>query len=156
MVEGQEVLKRLIRELHEGKTVEDVKQEFAALLQNVGATEIAAMEQALIDEGLPEMEVKRLCDTHVAVFRESLKEQVKPESIPGHPIHTFLAENAAVAQVLDALREALEALKGMPGEAQLQRARERLQELREYERHYLRKENMLFPTSLPHFSGEAE
>jgi DUF438 domain-containing protein len=62
----RETLKRLIRQLHEGWTVEDVKDEFAALLDDVGATEIAEIEQALIAEGLPGTEVKRLCDVHVA------------------------------------------------------------------------------------------
>ena len=143
--ERREILKRLIRELHEGKTVEDVKEEFAALLRDVGATEIAEIEQALIAEGLPETEVKRLCDVHVAVFRESLDTQAKPETIPGHPVHTFRAENTAAARVLDALRETLDELKDTPGEAQLRQARERLRELREYEKHYLRKENILFP-----------
>ncbi|MCD6554752.1 MAG: DUF438 domain-containing protein [Anaerolineae bacterium] len=152
--ERREILKRLIRELHEGKTVEDVKEEFAALLRDVGATEVAEIEQALIAEGMPEMEIKRLCDVHVAVFRESLGKQVKPESTPGHPIHTFRAENTAAARVLDALKEALDELKATPGEAQLRQARERLRELREYEKHYLRKENILFPFLERHgFSG---
>jgi DUF438 domain-containing protein len=143
----QELLKRVIRDLHEGKTVDEVKGQFAALLRDIGAEEIAQIEQALIDEGLPEMEVKRLCDVHVAVFRESLDAQARPESIPGHPIHTFRAENEAAAWALDALQEALEALKAeaVPGATELTRARERLRELREYEKHYTRKENILFP-----------
>ena len=141
----QEVLKRLIRQLHEGRTVDEVKEEFATLLRDVGAEEIAELEQALIDEGLPEMEVKRLCDVHVAVFRESLDVQARPETIPGHPVHTFRAENEAAAWVLDALQGALQTLKATPGEVQFAQARARLQELREYEKHYLRKENILFP-----------
>jgi len=150
----QEILKRLIRQLHEGQTVEEVKGEFAALLRDVGATEIAEIEQALIAEGLPETEIKRLCDVHVAVFRESLDTQVKPEAMPGHPVHTFCVENTAAARVLDALQEALQALQATPGQAQLQQARERLRELREYEKHYLRKENILFPFLERHgFSG---
>jgi len=157
----KETLKRLIRQLHEGKTVEEVKEEFAALLRDVGATEIAEIEQALIAEGLPEMEIKRLCDVHVAVFRESLDAQAKPEhalseaegTIPGHPVYTFRAENVAAAKVLadvvypPALQEALET-------AQLEQAHAHLRELREYEKHYLRKENILFPYLEKHgFTG---
>jgi DUF438 domain-containing protein len=150
----QEVLKRLIRELHEGKSVDDVKEEFAQLLQDVGVSEIGAMEQALISEGLSEMEVKRLCDVHVAVFRDSLDSQEKQETLSGHPVDTFKAENAAAAPVLDALLEALAALKAKPGADQLEQARRRLQDLREYEKHYLRKENILFPYLEKHnFSG---
>ena len=150
----KETLKRLIRDLHEGKSVEDVKTEFAALLRDVGAGEIAEIEQALIAEGLPEMEIKRLCDVHVAVFRESLDAQARPESIPGHPVHTFRAENEAAGQVLDGLRGALHVLQATPGAAQLEQARARLQELRQYDKHYLRKENILFPYLEQHgFSG---
>lgn len=150
----QETLKRVIRQLHEGKSVEEVKGEFAALLRDVGASEIAALEQALIDEGLPETEVKRLCDVHVAVFRESLEAQRKADTIPGHPVYTFLAENGAAGRVLDALQEALQALKSAPDAHRLAQARQRLQEMRQYEKHYLRKENILFPYLEKHgFSG---
>jgi len=141
----RETLKRLIRQLHEGRTVEDVKDEFAALLEDVGATEIAEIEQALIAEGLPETEVKRLCDVHVAVFRESLEAQAKPEAIPGHPMHTFRIENEAAGRVLDALQTALTAIEAAPDAVHVQRAHQLLRELCEYERHYLRKENILFP-----------
>ena len=144
-VKRQEILKGLIRQLHEGKTVEEVKGEFAALLRDVGASEIAEIEQALINEGLPEMEVKRLCDVHVAVFRDSLEAQAKPDTIPGHPVYTFLAENGAAGRVLDTLQEALGALKVAPDADRLEQARARLQELCKYEKHYLRKENILFP-----------
>ncbi|MDZ7379150.1 MAG: DUF438 domain-containing protein [candidate division KSB1 bacterium] len=141
----KQVLKRLIRELHEGKAVEEVRAEFAQLLREAGASEIAAVEQALIAEGLPESEIKRLCDVHVAVFREALEAQPRPETIPGHPLHTFRAENAAVIRVREELGQALSALKATHGEAELERAREALRRLREYEKHYLRKENQLFP-----------
>jgi len=142
----KEALKNIIRQLHEGRTVDEVKAEFAALLRDVGPTEIAEIEQALIDEGLPEMEIKRLCDVHVAVFRESLEAQQKPETIPGHPVHTFRAENQAAAGVLDRLQEAIEALLSDPTDpARREEARRRLAEMREYEKHYRRKEHFLFP-----------
>jgi DUF438 domain-containing protein len=144
-VERRDTLKRLIRDLHEGKTVDDVKAEFAALLRDVGAAEIAEIEQALIAEGLPEVEIKRLCDVHVAVFRESLDTQPRPETIPGHPVHTFRAENEAAGRVLDALRQALDALAGSPGPASVERARRSLRQLQEYDRHYLAQGEYLVP-----------
>jgi DUF438 domain-containing protein len=150
----QQVLKELIRQLHEGKTVEDIKEEFATLLRDVGPMEVAKIEQALIDEGMPETEIKRLCDVHVEVFRESLEAQAKPDTAPGHPVYTFLAENGAAGRVLDELQGALEALKTTPDADHLEQARGRLRELREYEKHYLRKENILFPYLEKHgFAG---
>ncbi|HID89530.1 MAG TPA: DUF438 domain-containing protein, partial [Anaerolineae bacterium] len=82
----------------------------------------------------------------VAVFRESLDRQPPPESLPGHPVHTFRAENEAAAKVLDELEAAVEALKAAPTDPdRLREARERLQEMRAFDRHYRRKEDLLFP-----------
>lgn len=140
----QETLKDIIRRLHAGASVEDVKAQFAELLAGVGGDEIARIEQALVAEGLEPEQIKPLCDVHMAVFRESLDDQTDPQTIPGHPVFTFRAENLAVGRVLDSVRAALDKLKAAPGEATLQAARESVRKLREYERHYLRKENILF------------
>ncbi len=143
----KQTLKQVILQLHEGKTVDEVKGEFAALLQGVSAMDIAQIEQELIQDGMPPEEVKRLCDVHVAVFRESLDTQDKPDTIPGHPVYTFLAENGAAGRVLDTLEKAI-------GASQWERAREGLRELRKYEVHYVRKENILFPYLEKHgFTG---
>lgn len=148
----QETLKQLIRELHDGASVDDVKARFQTLVQNVSPTEISRMEQALIDEGLPESEVKRLCDVHVAVFRESLDAQAaqaQPGTPAGHPVETFRAENAAVPPILEALAAAVadvRAAGSLDAAAEsLQHARMALEQLMELEKHYLRKENLLFP-----------
>jgi DUF438 domain-containing protein len=143
----KEALKDVIRQLHAGKTVDEVKAEFAALLREVDGGDIAKIEQALIAEGLPETEIKRLCDVHVAVFRESLDAQEEPVSAPGHPIDTFRTENEAAAKVLDALEGAIRA-------SDWAKVRQGLAKLREYDRHYLRKENVLFPFLEKHgFTG---
>ncbi len=144
----KEALKRMIRQLHEGKSVAEVKGEFAALLKEVSATEIAEIEQALIAEGLPEMEIKRLCDVHTAVFAEALEAAPQPTAPPGHPLDLFRAENDAAAKTLDALEAAIRA-------AQWEQARGLLQELRGgLETHYRRKENILFPYLEKHgFTG---
>ncbi len=140
----QETLKGIIRQLHAGASVEDVKAQFAELLAGVGGDEIVRIEQALVGEGLDPDQIKPLCDVHVAVFRESLDDQTDPQTIPGHPVFTFRAENLAVGRVLDNVRAALDSYKASPSEATLQAARESVRKLQEYEKHYLRKENILF------------
>ena len=140
----QATLKHIIRQLHAGASVEDVKAQFTELLAGVGGDEIARIEQALVAEGLEPEAIKPLCDVHVAVFRESLDDQTDPQTIPGHPVFTFRAENLAVGRVLDSLRAALDDVKANLNETTLGVAREKVRKLREYERHYLRKENILF------------
>ena len=124
--------------------LEELKERFARLLRDVSPTEIAEMEQRLIEEGMPEEEVKRLCDVHVAVFKDALDERVDPDSIPGHPVHTFRLENEALRQVVAEMEALLAGLEGEKGVdwGKLERTLKRLQEV---ENHYLRKEFQLFP-----------
>jgi len=81
-------LKDILRQLHEGHEPEALAGRFSDLLKDVGATEIAEAEQQLVAEGLPEQEIKRLCDVHAAVFRRMLPGQEQPQvEIPvGHPL----------------------------------------------------------------------
>ncbi|TXT44281.1 MAG: hypothetical protein FD137_1622 [Spirochaetes bacterium] len=69
----QEALTRIIMKLHAGTPVGEVKKEFARLIVGVSAAEIAAMEQALIDNGMPVEEVQRLCEVHEAALADLSK-----------------------------------------------------------------------------------
>lgn len=61
----QEILKEVIRELHEGKSVEEVKAKFQEAIKGVSPLKISQMENQLVKEGLPIQEIqgeKRLLD----------------------------------------------------------------------------------------------
>ncbi len=143
-----EILKDIIRDLHAGEDIERLRRRFADLVKDLGPTEIPEMEQRLIDEGMPASEVKRLCDVHVQVFQESLAGRSAPETIPGHPLHTLAAENRALEGILEALRKTGMELK-LSEEGFTPGLRDRmlraLARLAEIEKHYLKKENQLFP-----------
>ncbi len=144
-----EELKAIILSLHQGGDLEEARRRFAEVIRDVSPAEISAMEQRLIADGLPPEEVKRLCDVHVRVFEESLERQEAPEAPPGHPVHTFRLENEALAAAAAATRDELSALGGIPGDDDLARRRPALEaalaRVGEVEKHYLRKENQLFP-----------
>lgn len=140
----QEKLKAIIRQLHEGRTVEEVKLAFADLLEDVGPDEIVRIEEALVAEGLDPAEIQPLCDVHVAVFRSSLDQQQAPETIPGHPIFTYRAENLGVRRVLEEVAQALDAYGQAPSDSTRQAAQAAVARLQAYDKHYLRKENLLF------------
>ena len=72
------------------------------------------MEQKLIEGGVPDTEVKRLCDVHVQVFADALAGH-EPISVPaGHPLDTFQRENQALLQVTASLRKVAEAIGEPP------------------------------------------
>jgi DUF438 domain-containing protein len=144
-----EILKDIIRELHRGGSVEEQKRRFAELIKDVSAAEISEMEQKLIEEGLPEEEVKRLCDVHVRVFKESLEKTAPVSSLPGHPLHTLMAENRALEGLLAKWNGSLDRVGFRDGGKSLERLKDEIQgtweKLIEVEKHYLKKENQLFP-----------
>ncbi|MBC7364488.1 MAG: DUF438 domain-containing protein [Candidatus Aminicenantes bacterium] len=144
-----EALKQIIRELHRGGRVEELKKRFAELIRDVGPEEIARLEQQVIEEGIPEEEVKRLCDLHIKIFEESLESQRAPEAIPGHPVHNLMSENRAAEKLLAEIRLILERLPRenteLERESNFKELANLLTELWQIDRHYLKKENQLFP-----------
>jgi DUF438 domain-containing protein len=71
----QKALKEIILELHQGKSIQEVKEKFDKIAVGLEPAELSLIEQGLINEGLPVEEVQRLCDVHAAVFREALEKK---------------------------------------------------------------------------------
>jgi len=103
----REQLKEALSRLHQGTPLEELRAEFADVLQNASASEVAQIEQDLIEEGLPVEDIQNLCDVHVALFRAGLDKEPTPDMLPGHPIYTFRSENELAALVLNEVRAAL-------------------------------------------------
>ena len=131
-------LKAVIDALTAGENPEAVKKEFHDIIKTTDAAEVAAMEQSLIEDGLPVDELQKLCEVHADLFRAGLEKGGSIKQISGHPIHTYLAENKIARRKVKTLNRtrlfgSLEAL----GAA--------VQELKPIITHYTRKENQLFP-----------
>jgi len=103
----KEQLKEALHRLHQGTPLEELRGEFADVLQNANASEVAQIEQALIEEGLPVEDIQNLCDVHVALFRAGLDKEPTPDMLPGHPIYTLRSENELAALVLNEVRSVL-------------------------------------------------
>ena len=140
----KEAMKDVIRRLHAGETVEDLQKEFGDVIRGATASDIAEAERAMIGEGVSVGEIQRLCDLHVAVFRESLDEEPDPESLPGHPIFTFRMENEVTMRLLEAMEDSLENWDN-GDQSELTSLRLQAENLGAIEKHYSRKENLLFP-----------
>ena len=144
-----EALHAIVKDLHAGKSVEEVKPRFEELIADVEATEIAALEQKLIEGGVPDSEVKRLCDVHVQVFADALEGHEAVTAPAGHPMETFQRENQALLQMTASLRKVAEAIGEPPDGAAWGRLKgalgDTVERLAEIDKHYLRKENQLFP-----------
>ncbi len=142
----QKKLRMIIKQLHDGVPVDQLKKDFADIIKHTSPDEIADMENALIKEGFPVEEIQRLCDVHAQVFKQSLKKVGKSSEIPGHPIYTFIEENKEAKRILKQLVKSVKKLKKVTlKKKDILNFKDHFERLREIEKHYQRKENQLFP-----------
>jgi hypothetical protein len=140
-----ETLAEIIKELHSGKDREAVKQKLSALVRQTTGEEIVAMEQKLISQGMSVNEIKGMCDLHSQVLGDLVQEDLRARTTPGHPVHTFNLENEAILKITSAMREAIRALSEKTLDTDLVSWRDLHDKLLEVDKHYAKKENVLFP-----------
>ncbi|MCR4391355.1 MAG: DUF438 domain-containing protein [Candidatus Acetothermia bacterium] len=138
----KEALKAILRRLHAGESPDAVKAAFREAVGNVTPMEIAQLEEELVREGIPRAEIQRLCDVHLALFRESL-ERTAPLAPPWHPVHILMEEHKELLGMANRLAALV---RKEPETEEDREERERLlAHTKESESHYLREENVLFP-----------
>jgi PAS domain S-box-containing protein len=141
-------MKEIIRHLHEGGDAGEVRAKLKELVRETDSSEIAAMEQQLIGEGMPVEQVQSMCDLHSSVLQEILVEPDRPKVLQGHPIDTFQRENVAIQEAVGELRRRVAELEakspaGVDADA-LFALREPANRLMDIDKHYQRKEHLLF------------
>lgn len=141
-------LKNIIKQLHDGKSVDEVKDQFSKSFGEVSATEIAELERALVKDGMDVSEIQKLCDVHAAVFKGSVAEihkqdKAKPADIPGHPVNTLIRENRILEEIIEKEIEA--SFNKEDIEDITKNLKNALDKLSKIDIHYKRKENVIFP-----------
>ncbi len=148
MVEKKEALKKLIEQLRAGLSQENAKKRFKEVLKDATPLEISQIEQELIDDGMQREEIQRLCDVHLAVFREQPQEQklILPS---GHLITILMEEHKIMLQLADELTAIVPRMQKVEDFDSTSHEQRRLQHIsrvfRDSDKHYLREENVLFP-----------
>jgi len=149
----KKALKEVLKQLHAGIPPGEVKERFRQLLEEVSPLEIAKIEQELIGEGISREEIQRLCDVHLAVFKEQLEKQKVEEELPS-PINILLEEHRLLQQItwkLISLTDKVQKAESPEAVSEeLAQLRHFVDELLDAEKHYLREENVLFPVLEKH------
>ncbi len=144
----REILKDLIRRLHNGQAESEVRGQLQHLLGSIPYDDVVKAEQELINEGLPAEEVIKLCDIHTSVLKGSIDQSGARDAPEGHPVHTFRQENIALnweAGALGALYERVSSV-GRDGAVEyINELRGHFNALMDVDKHYRRKEYLLFP-----------
>jgi hypothetical protein len=146
--EKKKILKEVIKQLHAGASPQEVKERFKQVLETVTSLEIAKIEQELVEEGISREEIQRLCDVHLAVFREQLEKQ-KAEAIHEAPINILMEEHKVLQQILEKLNTIVGRVQKAENLGSVSEEISQLKhiaaDLLDAEKHYLREENVLFP-----------
>jgi PAS domain S-box-containing protein len=144
----KELLKHMILQLHEGEVPDLVRKRLVDLLKNIPYDEVVEVEQELISEGLPEEEVLQFCDIHTMVLDGHIDQTSAKQVPPGHPVDTFKKENRELEKVVDAIDLLLGQvpyLKDNQVKELFLKLHARFNELMDVDKHYKRKEYLLFP-----------
>lgn len=152
----QKKIVEILKMLHEGGSFDEAKRIFDSTFSSVDVSEITSAERELIGSGLNPMEIQRLCNVHAAVFKGSINPGSgdSVEEVPGHPVAVIKLENTVITSLLDDellpvlkkwQQSSNEATPSAQDQSYLQRMKTALSDLLTIDKHYQRKENLIFP-----------
>lgn len=144
----KDLLKHVILQIHEGEAPEFLRGRLKELMQQIPYGDVVEVEQELIADGLPEEEVIKLCDVHADVLNGLIDLTLQKPVPAGHPVDTFRKENAELKKVTDMLETMYGRIDDLKDEDIKQfviTLRANFNNLMDVEKHYSRKENLLFP-----------
>jgi len=146
-------IKEAIRQLHAGVPPEQVKEKFRQVLEGTDSLEIAKIEEELAKEGMKKEELRKLCDVHMAIFKEQLEKQM-PNMQPSQPISILMEEHKMMlkmAEQLVTLANKVLKVNDMRYVAEeIHQVEHLAEDFTDAEKHYLREENVLFPVIEKH------
>jgi len=142
-------LKSLILELHKGKSTEEVKLKLKTLMGEVPYGDVVTAEEELIAEGLPQEEVLKFCDIHTDALRGQIDTSTEKDVPAGHPVHSFKKENRELENEIIIIKNIVDEISESDDDKDVsnlfEKIRIRFNALMDVEKHYQRKENLLFP-----------
>ena len=146
-----EVLKNILLDLHHGAKAEAVQEEFNKHFTGVSAIEISLMEHELMnsDTGVTFEDVMSLCNVHANLFKGAVRDvEVVDTDHPGHPVQIFKQENLALRAALMRVGRLLDTYTNSDEEMQEEirkGLKRQLSLVEQFECHYKRKEELMFP-----------
>jgi len=141
-------IKEAIRQLHAGVPAEQVKERFRAVFEGTDSLEIAKIEQELAEEGLKREDMRKLCDVHMAIYKEQIEKQ-NLNIQPSQPISILMEEHKIMTKMAEDLvllaNKILKINDVRYASEDVHQVEHLASDFADSEKHYLREENVLFP-----------
>jgi len=142
-------LKSLLKQLHGGRELSEIREQLTGLMGQIPYGDVVQAEQELIEEGMPAAEIQKYCDVHSEALKDKIDLSFQKHVPEGHPVSIMLEENIAISNEVSKLTEILINIKLQNGNSDYSKIsydiRSILNNLMDIEKHYSKKENLLFP-----------
>lgn len=142
-------LRNLLLRVHAGENIDSIRQELIEALTDIPYNEVVEVEQEMIDDKvLTEDEILTFCDIHTDILDGKI-DQSGAKAIPaGHPVDTFQKENVALKIETEKAYSLIESAKSLTNDKLpgfVIQMRTIFNALSDIDKHYKRKEYLLFP-----------
>ena len=134
----------------QGERGADLYDEYKEVLEKVNPSDVVIVVDELVKTGEEMSDIKRAVNKILNIFYESVKQHGKSTAEEGSFMYYLMAENGEMEKRMKALKTEIKAVFSQKDKiGELQKRKEILKskfiELQEYEKHNLKKENILFP-----------
>ncbi len=146
--EKYKVLIDILKQLHRGVSISELREKYRDVLQQISPFEIPIIEQHLVREGIPVTEILKLCDLHVELFRDFIAAREVKDVPESHPLDLLMRENDWIvkrAEVLGLYATSLQTTSPETSTSILSSIRFILAELRKIRLHYRKIQMLIFP-----------
>jgi uncharacterized protein len=141
-------IKDAIRQLHAGIPPDQVKEKYRSVFEGTDSLEIAKIEEELAKEGIKREELRKLCDVHMAIFKEQIEKQ-QLDLKPSQPISILMEEHKIMTKMAEELTALSDKILKV---SDIQYVKEDIHQIEhlagefiDSEKHYQREENVVFP-----------
>ncbi|MGM0411545.1 MAG: hemerythrin domain-containing protein, partial [Bacillota bacterium] len=132
----------------EGKDGKKLIDKYSEAIENITPHDIIEMEDKQVRKGVDTSKIKKHIEKIMNVFNPYLKEYNWEQPEKGHPLYYLMKENRKVESLLAETKEIvkkIEFAEGIDRKEEIKELQEYLKKLQKFDKHYIKKENILFP-----------
>jgi DUF438 domain-containing protein len=142
-------LRSLLLKLHSGESVETIREKLIEALTDIPYNEVMEVEQEMINGNLlTEQEILEFCDLHTQILDGKIDVSGAKTIPAGHPVDTFKKENIALKDEIEKALNLIETVNVLTADKLpgfVMQMRTIFNALSDVDKHYKRKEYLLFP-----------
>jgi len=132
----------------EGKDGKTLIDKYSDAIENITPHDIIEMEDRQVKKGVEVSKIKKHIEKIMNVFNPYLEKYDWDKPEKGHPLYYMMEENKELKIILNETKELIKKIEfdsEIDKDEELNNLKDHLRKLQKFDKHYVRKENILFP-----------